>query len=101
KKGEFFSADSVKFADSLTFKTTKGRTVYGGGGIMPDVFVPRDTSDLTDYLLELFNKNLNREYTLDYYTNNKSKLQGMTFEQYKSGFDVSDAMLKELVALGD
>jgi carboxyl-terminal processing protease len=101
KKGEFFSADSVKFADSLTFKTTKGRTVYGGGGIMPDVFVPRDTSDLTDYLLELFNKNLIREYTLDYYTNNKSKLQGMTFEQYKSGFDVSDVMLKDLVALGD
>lgn len=101
KKGEFFSADSVKFADSLTYKTTKGRTVYGGGGIMPDVFVPRDTSDLTDYLLELFNKNLIREYTLDYYTNNKPKFQGLSFEQFKSTFEVSDAMLKDLISLGE
>ena len=101
KKGEFFSADSVKFADSLTFKTLKGRTVYGGGGIMPDVFVPRDTSDLTDYLLDLFNRNLIREYTLDYFTNNKSKLQGMSFEQYKATFEVTDAMLKDLIALGE
>ncbi len=101
KKGEFFSADSVKFADSLTFKTLRGRTVYGGGGIMPDVFVPRDTSDLTDYLLDLFNRNLIREYTLDYFTNNKAKLQGMSFEQYKANFEVTEAMLKELVALGN
>ena len=100
KKGEFFSADSVKFADSLTFKTVHGRTVYGGGGIMPDVFVPRDTSDLTDYLLDLFNRNLIREYTLDYYTNNKAKLQAMTFEQYKANFEITDDMLKELIALG-
>jgi carboxyl-terminal processing protease len=100
KKGEFFNADSVKFADSLTYKTTRGRTVYGGGGIMPDVFVSRDTSDLTDYLLELFNKNLIREFTLDYYTNNKKQFENMTFEQYKAKFEVSDAMLKELVALG-
>ncbi len=101
KKGEFFSADSVKFADSLTYKTTKGRTVYGGGGIMPDVFVPRDTSDLTDYLLEMFNKNLIREYTLDYFTNNKTKLQGMTFEQFKATFEVSDLMLKDLTTLAE
>jgi carboxyl-terminal processing protease len=101
KKGEFFSADSVQFADSLKYKTAKGRTVYGGGGIMPDVFVPRDTSDLTDYLLELFNKNLIREYTLVYYTNNKQKLQGMTFEQYKATFEVSESMLKEIIALGE
>jgi carboxyl-terminal processing protease len=101
KKGEFFNADSVKFADSLTFKTTKGRTVYGGGGIMPDVFVPRDTADLTDYLLDLFNRNLIREYTLDYYTNNRAKLQNMSFEHYKNNFEVTDAMLRDLIALGE
>ncbi|HWZ23573.1 MAG TPA: S41 family peptidase [Cytophagaceae bacterium] len=100
KKGEYFSADSVKFDDSLTFKTVHGRTVYGGGGIMPDVFVPRDTSDITDYLLNLFNKNLIREYTLEYYTNNKVKLQAMKFDQYKAKFEITDEMLNELVALG-
>lgn len=101
KKGEFFSADSIKFADSLKYKTLKGRTVYGGGGVMPDVFVPRDTSDLTDYLLELFNKNLIREFTLDYYTNNKAKLQSYTLETFKSNYQVTDAMLNDLVKLGE
>lgn len=101
KKGEFFSADSIKFADSLKYKTIRGRTVYGGGGIMPDVFVPRDTAELTDYLLELFNKNLIREYTLGYYTNNKASLQSYSLESFKASYQVSDGMLRELVKLGE
>ena len=57
KHGEFFTADSVKFNDSLKFKTTNGRTVYGGGGIMPDYFVPLDTTLNTKYLNELYTSN--------------------------------------------
>ena len=59
KGGEFFSADSINFNDSLKYKTKKGRVVYGGGGIMPDFFIPRDTSDNTVYFNRLFAKKLN------------------------------------------
>lgn len=55
---EFFSADSIRLPDSLRFTTPGGKTVYGGGGIMPDVFVPADTTGLTPYFLKLFQKNL-------------------------------------------
>ncbi|MDY5969084.1 MAG: S41 family peptidase, partial [Bacteroidales bacterium] len=51
RHGEFFHADSIHFPDSLKFKTASGRIVYGGGGIMPDVFVPLDTTHLSDYFL--------------------------------------------------
>jgi carboxyl-terminal processing protease len=97
--GEFFHQDSIKFADSLKFKTSKGRTVYGGGGIMPDVFVPRDTTAYTQYLIDLFNKNIIREYTLDYYSNNKASFEKMPFEQFQKTFKVSDQMLKDLIDL--
>jgi carboxyl-terminal processing protease len=97
--GEFFHADSIHFNDSLKFKTSKGRTVYGGGGIMPDIFVGRDTSEHTKYLMELFNQNVIREYTLNYYQNNKATLSAMSFEDYFKSFTVTDAMLKDLVDL--
>lgn len=60
--GEFDSRDSIHLADSLIYHTPKGRVVYGGGGIMPDVFVPRDTTDYTPY----FNKVLNYGYTYQF-----------------------------------
>ncbi len=99
EKGEYFHADSIKFVDSLKYKTTKGRIVYGGGGIMPDYFVPRDTSAYTHYLIDLFNQNVIREYTLNYYTNNKAKFNKMEFVDYKKTFEVSEAMLAEMRAL--
>ncbi|MFN3403755.1 MAG: S41 family peptidase [Cytophagaceae bacterium] len=97
--GEFFHSDSIKFNDSLKYTTLKGRTVYGGGGIMPDIFVPRDTTAYTGYLVELFNKNIIREYTLDYYSNNKADLKKMALEDYRKNFKVTDKMLKEVIDL--
>jgi carboxyl-terminal processing protease len=97
--GEFFHADSIKLNDSLKYKTLGGRSVYGGGGIMPDIFVPRDTSAFTSYLVELFNKNVIREYSLNYYSSNKEKLRSYSFESYKKSFQVSDAMLKEILSM--
>ncbi|MDB5274249.1 MAG: ctpA [Chitinophagaceae bacterium] len=99
EKGEYFHADSIKFDDSLKYKTTKGRIVYGGGGIMPDYFVPRDTSSYTRYLADLFNQNVIREYTLNYYSNNKAKLSKMAFAEYKKNFQVTEAMMTEVKAL--
>ena len=101
KHGEFFHADSIKFIDSLKYKTLKGRTVYGGGGIMPDIFVPRDTSSYTPYLIDLFNKNVIREYTLDYYTNHKAELKAMTLKEYKSNFQVTEEMMLNLLKLAE
>jgi len=97
--GEFFHADSIHFNDSLKYKTVKGRTVYGGGGIMPDVFVGRDTSEYTKYLMGLFNENVVREYTLNYYQENKSTLTKMGYDAYLKTFVVSEAMLKDVIAL--
>lgn len=97
--GEFFNADSIKFNDSLKYKTTKGRTVYGGGGIMPDIFVPRDTTAYTPYLVEIFNRNIIREYTLEYFTQNKATLEKMSLADFKKNFQVTDAMLKDVTNL--
>ena len=63
---EFFSADSIHFADSLKFTTPKGKVVYGGGGIMPDVFIPLDTTDMTRYYAEVTGRNILYRYTLEY-----------------------------------
>lgn len=95
--GELFNKDSVKFNDTLQYKTAKGRTVYGGGGIMPDIFVPRDTSDYTVLLSGLFNKNIIREYTLDYYQKNKTQLEKYSFNEYQQSFQVSSPMFQELL----
>ncbi|MBN3582581.1 S41 family peptidase [Algoriphagus aestuarii] len=99
--GEFFSADSISFNDSLKYETAKGRTVYGGGGIMPDYFVPLDTTLNSRYVNRLFNSDSNREFVLEYANNNKEKFDGMSVEDYKANFQVTDAMLKELVAVGE
>ncbi|WP_194777159.1 S41 family peptidase [Pararhodonellum marinum] len=99
--GEFFSADSVKFNDSLKYETVKGRTVYGGGGIMPDYFVPMDTSMTSGYVNRLFGTDSSREFILDYLDNNKSKFKDMSFEDYYSNYQVSDKMLQELIKIGE
>ncbi len=97
KHGEMFSQDSIHFDDSLKFETSKGRTVYGGGGIMPDVFVPRDTTDNSPLLLELYRKNVLREYAFNYYRDNKKMLEKTLLPDFKANFTVTDAMLQGLL----
>jgi len=101
KHGELFHADSIKFNDSLKYQTTKGRTVYGGGGIMPDYFIPLDTSGDSRYYLRLRNNNALREYSLNYYQKNRKSLENMTFDDYLNNFTIDEKMVKELVALGE
>jgi len=98
--GEFFSADSIRFNDSLKYQTKKGRTVYGGGGIMPDYFVPLDTTMNSAYVNKLFSSDTSREYLLDYVSKNKGKFTQVSVEDYYTNFRVSDGMLEELVAFG-
>ncbi|MBP3253355.1 MAG: S41 family peptidase [Bacteroidales bacterium] len=63
---EMVSADSISFPDSLKYKTNNGRTVYGGGGIMPDIFIPMDTSRASDYFINLRSKNVFNEFALSW-----------------------------------
>ncbi|MBP6619537.1 MAG: S41 family peptidase [Leadbetterella sp.] len=96
---ELFVKDSIKSNQKLKFKTKGGRTVYGGGGVTPDVFVPQDTSYYTTYLVEMFAKNIFREYSLNYTVQNTAKLQAMGFEFYLKSFQVDDKMLADLKAM--
>lgn len=73
--GEFFSADSIKQNIKEIYHTGLGRTVYGGGGIMPDIFVPQDTTGMTSYYRMAAARGLIVRYTLDYTDKNRSKLQ--------------------------
>ncbi|MFN8886435.1 MAG: S41 family peptidase, partial [Cyclobacteriaceae bacterium] len=100
KNGEFFTADSIKFNDSLKYKTVNGRTVYGGGGIMPDYFVPLDTTLSSKYFNELSFANVLREYCFNYAEVNAKNLQAKGFRDYLQNFLVSDVMLNQVVELG-
>ncbi|QJX46543.1 S41 family peptidase [Hymenobacter taeanensis] len=97
--GEFFHADSIHFADSLRYRTTHGRTVYGGGGIMPDVFVARDTMAFSAYYTRLQSHNLIRKYALDYVQDHKAELEGLRFEQFNQSFRITDIQLQRLVGM--
>jgi carboxyl-terminal processing protease len=99
KSGEFFSADSIKFNEKLRYKTFGGRIVYGGGGITPDVFIPRDTTYFTKYLSDLWGKNIIREFALNYTNDNIKSLEKLTFKDFNKFFVVNDAMMIEIQKL--
>ncbi len=99
--GEFFHADSIKFEDSLKFETAKGRTIYGGGGIMPDYFVPYDTAMQTAYYRALINKRAVREYSFNYFLANREELENMQFDDFLNSFVISDEMLQNIIVIGE
>ena len=78
--GEFFSADSIAAGDSIKFYTKEGRVVYGGGGIMPDYFVPQDTTGHTPYYTEAQNKGYTYSFAFQYADKNRETLK--TFKDY-------------------
>ena len=73
--GEFFSADSIKQNETDMYRTSLGRPVYGGGGIMPDIFVPQDTTGMTSYFRMAANRGLIIRYTFDYTDRNRQELR--------------------------
>ncbi len=81
--GELLSKDSIKVIDSLKFKTPKGKVVYGGGGIIPDVFVAVDT---TSYMSNFYFNTINN-FAFEYVDNNRKKLEKWTIATYINGFD--------------
>ena len=99
RHGELFHADSIHFADSLRYQTVHGRTVYGGGGIMPDLFVPRDSSAYSAYYTRLQSHNLVREFAINYFQSHRPELEALRPEQFLSTFRISDAQLQELAEI--
>lgn len=96
--GETVTKDSIHFADSLKFKTlvTK-RDVYGGGGIMPDVFIPMDTSSLTPYFNKLFRSGAFNSFSFEYAKEHKQSLREKypTVKDFKKGFTFTEELRKE------
>ena len=95
------NADSINFPDSLKFKTlVLGRTVYGGGGIMPDVFVPLDTTKFTVFHREILAKGILNQSVMNITEKNGKNIKKLfpKFEQYESGFVVSDDIFDSIVA---
>ena len=80
--GEFDTKDSIKLNDSLSYETRNGRIVYGGGGIMPDIFVPRDTIGVTSYLNNVVNNGIIYQFALEY--TNKHRKELSQFKDYGS-----------------
>ena len=80
--GEFDTKDSIKLNDSLSYETRNGRIVYGGGGIMPDIFVPRDTIGITSYLNNVVNNGIIYQFALEY--TNKHRKELSQFKDYGS-----------------
>lgn len=101
--GELQSADSIHFADSLKHTTLRlHRTVYGGGGIMPDVFVPLDTTQYTDYHRRLVAKGIIPQFALRYVDKNRADLKALypDAQKFIKEFTVTDEMLNNLVDAG-
>jgi carboxyl-terminal processing protease len=96
--GELLRADSIHFADSLKFKTVSGKTVYGGGGIMPDIFVPIDTSYRTSYLNKVSFKGIVSDFAYNYTDKHRAELKAFkTAADFIKGFNPSSAMLTDFV----
>ena len=101
--GELQSADSIHFADSLKHTTMRlHRTVYGGGGIMPDVFVPLDTTQYTDYHRRLVAKGIIPQFALRYVDKNRADLKAQypDAQKFIKEFTVTEEMLNNLVDAG-
>lgn len=103
-RGELMSADSIHFPDSLKAQTlAKGRTVYGGGGIMPDVFVPIDTTFYSDYHRTLVSKGLVNRVAMNYLDKHREELNKKYKKIliYKEKFIVPESLMDELLAMAE
>lgn len=103
-RGELMSADSIHFPDSMKYNTlVEKRTVYGGGGIMPDIFIPVDTTRFTDYHRKLVAGGLVNRVAMNYLDRNRAEMNRTypKFAKYKASFEVPESLMDELLAMAD
>ena len=98
---EFFSADSIHFDESLKFTTPGGRTVYGGGGIMPDIFIPMDTVGITRYYTKVWDSNTLYRYTLRYADRHREALDKVTTLEELDSLLSADDLLSDFVSYAE
>lgn len=103
KKGELMHSDSIHFPDSLKYMTAGNRVVYGGGGIMPDVFVPFDSTRYSDYYSDLIRKLALNDFVISYIDKNRKVLSKKypSIEVYNSRFQVSSRMMDDFVTFAE
>ena len=102
KRGEMISPDSIHFVDSLKYTTLKnGRTVFGGGGIMPDCFIPLDTSNYTDYHRDIVAKGIMPQLAAEYSEKNKQEILSLYRREknFIEEYQVSDSLMTQLTNL--
>src|SRR5690606_3800944 len=93
--GELMNADSIKINDSLKYTTPKGKIVYGGGGIYPDIFIPNDTMGATYYLTDLYYANAFSHWTFKLLDSHRNKWKN--FDDFNKSFDINDAIFDEFI----
>ena len=94
--GELVNADSVKLNKKLKYTTPAGKVVYGGGGIMPDYFIPIDTTKVSRYISELLYKNLINDFALEYVNKNRTQLKYSSAKEFNQQFKVNTPLINEL-----
>jgi carboxyl-terminal processing protease len=99
KHGEFVTADSIRFPDSIRYFTPSKRVVYGGGGIMPDIFIPMDTTSSSKYYNDLWRKGVFNDFTMDYLEKNRKSLKTdyPDLLTYRSNFNVDESLMQQFV----
>lgn len=103
KQGELLNQDSITFPDSLKYNTlVKKRIVYGGGGIMPDIFVPLDTTSVTPYYSKILRQGVLNSFILEYVDKNRKYLKSTypDFKKFNEKFEVNDSILNDLIKYG-
>ncbi len=101
--GEMFNADSIIFSDSITYKTLlNGRTVHGGGGVMPDIFIPLDTSVHYSYINKLRRNNIIYNFALEYIDQNRNEIKSKypDFKDFNAKYEISEKMISDIVETG-
>ncbi|MBI9036747.1 MAG: S41 family peptidase [Bacteroidales bacterium] len=95
ENGELIHEDSIHFPDSLKYYTSKNRLVYGGGGIMPDIFIPWDSTRISDYYSDLIRKGVLNSFTLTYVDNNRKKIEKEypTFDSFNENFSIDEKLM--------
>lgn len=100
--GEVFHADSIHFDDSLKFVTPGGKVVYGGGGIMPDIFIPIQTGEELAYYNRLINRGFIYDFAFEYTDNNRQMLSRFTdYKTYDRQFQISESVFNQLIAFAE
>ena len=103
KHGELIHADSIRFPDSLRYITPAGRAVYGGGGIMPDIFVPWDSTWISDYYTDLRRKGVLNQFTVQYVDDHRQEILAKypDVRTYIEDFDLDKDFMKDFIAFAE